>query len=199
MPQSIILASGSSVRAELLSRAGVSFEVKKARVDEQMIKQALLADGETPRNIADALAQAKAEKIGLREPDPFTIGCDQILAIEGEILSKPENLEDARRQLRRLSGRKHELHSAVVIYQGGKPVWRNVSDVRMTMRPLSEAYLEAYLARNWPAISQSCGAYQLESEGSRLFTHIEGSYFAVLGLPLLELLDYLALRGAIDS
>ncbi|KAA2315450.1 septum formation protein Maf [Pseudooceanicola sediminis] len=199
MSQSIILASGSTIRAELLARAGVSFEVMTARVDEQSIKASLLAEGESPRNVADALAQTKAEKIGARVPGAFTIGCDQVLAFDGQIVSKPARLEEAKRQLQMLAGKQHQLHSAAVIVEGGKTVWRKVSDVTMTMRAISDDYLEAYLARNWPEVSHSCGAYQVEAEGSRLFSRIQGDYFAVLGLPLLEVLDYLALRGAIES
>mgnify|MGYP003667664940 CR=1 FL=1 len=199
MQHSIILASGSSIRAELLQRAGVSFSVMKPRVDEEMIKSAMLAEGESPRNIADALAQAKAEKVSMKEPSAFIIGCDQVLAFEGKILSKPESSDDAGAQLRALSGKTHELFTAAVICQDGRAIWRKVSDVRMTMRPISESYLDSYISRNWPEISHACGSYQVEAEGSRLFSKIDGDHFAVMGLPLLEILDYLALRGVIDS
>ncbi|MBT9385713.1 septum formation protein Maf [Pseudooceanicola sp. CBS1P-1] len=195
----ILLASGSAIRAELLKNAGISFEARKPRVDEDAVRQALEAEGESPRNIADALAQAKAEKVGRKAPEAFVIGCDQVLDLEGRIFSKPESLEEARDQLRALAGKRHVLHTAAVIHNEDRVVWRKVSSVKMTMRPFSEAFLEGYLERNWPEVGTSCGAYQVESEGVRLFSRIEGDYFAILGLPLLEILDYLALRGAIDS
>ena len=199
MPALILLASGSEIRAELLRRAGVAFEISKARIDEEMVKASLQAEGERPRNIADALAGLKAEKVGLKHPDAFTIGCDQVLELDGEILSKPESAEEARAQIERLAGQRHSLHTAAVIHNEGKPVWRKLSEVKLTMRRPSPAYLDDYIARNWPAIGQSCGAYQLENEGARLFTRVDGDYFSVLGLPLLEILDYLGLRGAIAA
>ena len=199
MPASILLASGSEIRAELLRRAAVPFEVEKARVDEEAIKAALLAEGESPRDIADALAEAKAAKVGRKRPESYVIGCDQTCDIEGQILGKPESPEAAREQIMLLAGRSHKLHSAAVIFHEGKPVWRKVSTVKLTMRIPSPEYLDDYIDRNWPEIGWSCGAYQLEAEGARLMTRVEGDYFAVLGLPLLEIIDYLALRGAIAS
>lgn len=199
MSSQILLASSSEIRAQLLRRAGVAFDVMKARVDEEMVKAALLAEGESPRNIADALAGLKAEKVGMKHPDHFTIGCDQVLELEGRILSKPPTKEAARAQLEDLAGKRHSLHTAAVIFHEGRPVWRKLVEVKMTMRTPSPAYLDMYIERNWPGISWSCGAYQLEAEGARLFSRVEGDYFAVLGLPLLEILDYLALRGAIAS
>ncbi|PJE27557.1 septum formation protein [Pseudooceanicola antarcticus] len=199
MPASILLASGSEIRAELLRRAAVPFEVQKARVDEEAIQQALLAEGESPRDIADALAEAKAAKVGRKHPESFVIGCDQTCDIEGQLLGKPESPDAAREQIMLLAGRSHKLHSAAVIFHKGKPVWRKLSTVKLTMRIPSPEYLDDYITRNWPEIGWSCGAYQLEAEGARLMTRVEGDYFAVLGLPLLEILDYLALRGAIAS
>ena len=195
----ILLASGSAIRAELLKRAGVSFEIAKPRVDEDMVREALQAEGESARNIADALAQLKSERVGMKHPEALTIGCDQVLACEGRIYSKPESPDQAMEQIRALSGKRHSLYTAAVVHEGGRPVWRKLSEVKMTMRELSPAYLESYVARNWPDISWSCGAYQVEAEGSRLFSRIEGDYFAILGLPLLELLDYLIVRGALEA
>lgn len=199
MSAKILLASGSTIRADLLRGAAVPFEVEKARVDEEAITAALVAEGDSPRDIADALAEAKAAKVGRRHPDSFVIGCDQTCDIEGQILGKPESPEAAREQIMLLAGRSHKLHSAAVVFNDGKPVWRKVSTVRLTMRIPSPEYLAGYIDRNWPQIGQSCGAYQLEGEGARLMTKVEGDYFAVLGLPLLEILDYLTLRGVLAA
>lgn len=194
----ITLASGSEIRAHMLRNAGVSFDVSVARVDEEMIKASLLAEQANPRDIGDALAEAKARKVGAKTPG-LVIGCDQILDFQGQILSKPATPEDAIQQLQMLRGTRHTLLSAAVIYEDGQPVWRHVGQVRLLMRPATDAYLEDYVLRNWPSIQNAVGAYKLEEEGVRLFTRIEGDYFNVLGMPLLEILSYLTLRGELQA
>jgi septum formation protein len=193
----IILASGSLVRSALLAQAAVPHTVQIARVDEQMIKASLVAEGAPPRDIADALAQMKAAKVSEKNAGALVIGCDQVLEHEGALLSKPETPQDALAQLRNLRGDRHTLLSAAVIYENGKPLWRHVGVVRLRMRDASDAYLEDYVARNWDSIRHAVGAYKLEEEGVRLFSRIEGDYFNVLGMPLLEILNYLTLRGDI--
>lgn len=195
----IILASGSSIRAALLTQAGIPFEARPARVDEDAIKAALLMEEATPRDVADALAEFKARKIAEKEPGAVVIGSDQVLEYQGRILSKPETAEDAAEQLRTLRGKQHKLLSAVVVYHEAEPVWRYVGQVRLLMRDISDEYLSDYVARNWPGIGESVGSYKLEEEGSRLFSRIEGDYFTVLGLPLLELIGFLTQRGEIDG
>lgn len=195
----LILASSSEIRAQLLANAGVPVEIKPARIDEEAIRAALEAERAGPRDVADALAEMKARKISEKQGDALVLGCDQVLHFKGEILSKPESVDAARAQLRRLRGNRHALLSAVVIYEAGKPVWRHVGEVRLTMRSFSDAYLDAYLDRNWNSIRHAVGAYKLEEEGVRLFSHIEGDYFTVLGLPLLAVLDYLGTRGLIAT
>lgn len=195
MSQRIVLASSSEIRASLLRNAGVSFDVNPARVDEDLIKQSLIAEGLTPRDISDALAEAKALRGSGKNPGALVIGCDQVLDLDGTLLSKPPTLDAAHEQLRSLRNKRHTLYSAAVICEDGKPIWRHIGQVRLYMRDFSDAYLDDYLARNWDSVQYSVGGYKLEEEGVRLFSRIEGDYFNVLGLPLLELLSFLTLRG----
>lgn len=199
MPKPLVLASGSEIRAEMLRCAGLTVEVMPARVDEDSVKQGMLAEESPPRDIADLLAEMKAGKIAGKRPEALVLGCDQVLDFEGALLSKPETPEDAIAQLTEMRGKRHKLLSACVAFDEGKPVWRHVGVVTLSMRMLSDAYIEDYVARNWPSIRQSVGSYKLEEEGSRLFTTISGDYFTVLGLPLLPLLNWLALRGEIAT
>ena len=193
----IILASGSAIRTQMLSQAAVPHEVQIARVDEEMIKASLIAEGAPPRDIADALAEMKASKISDKNAGALVIGCDQVLEHGGMLFSKPETPEDALSQLKKMRGDRHTLLSAAVIYEDGKPVWRHIGVVRLRMRDASDAYLSDYVERNWDSIRHAIGAYKLEEEGVRLFSRVEGDYFNVLGMPLLEILNYLTLRGDI--
>jgi septum formation protein len=199
MPEKIILASGSAIRATLLRNAAVDFDVQIARIDEDAVRAALQAENATPRDIADTLAELKAQRVASRHPDALVIGCDQILAQDRRIFAKPETPADALAQLQALRGGTHQLLSAAVIYGEGKPLWRHVGVVRLTMRNATDAYLADYVDRNWHSIRDAVGAYKLEEEGVRLFTRIDGDYFNVLGLPLLELLSYLTLRGTLPA
>jgi len=199
MARDIILASGSQIRAQLLANAAVPHDVILPRVDEDAVKAALSAEQAPPRDIADALAEAKARKVSTKRPDALVIGCDQVLAFEDRILSKPGSPEEALEQLRALRAKHHALLSAAVIYHDAKPLWRHVGQVRLYMRDVSDSYLESYVARNWDSIRTSVGGYKLEEEGVRLFSRLEGDYFTILGLPLLELLNYLTLSGELDG
>lgn len=195
----LILASGSSIRAQMLQQAAVDFTVQVARVDEESVKRALLAEEAPPRDIADALAELKARKVSDKHPGAMVLGCDQVLDFEGRLLSKPESAEDALAQLLEMRGKRHMLLSAAVIYRDGQPIWRHVGQVRLRMKMSSDAYLKGYVARNWDSIRHAVGAYKLEEEGVRLFSTIDGDYFNVLGMPLMELLNYLALQGVIEQ
>ncbi len=199
MSHTLILASGSPIRQQMLRQAGVDFDVQIARVDEDMVRDALLAEQASARDIADALAELKARKISDRMPGRLVLGCDQVLSFEKELLTKPKTRDDARTQLQRLRGQRHQLLSAAVICEDGQPIWRFVGTVRLMMRDFSDEFLDGYLDRNWPGISASVGAYKLEEEGVRLFSRVEGDYFTVLGMPLLEILNYLTLRGDLQQ
>jgi septum formation protein len=199
MVMPIILASGSQIRAQMLRQAGLEFEVQTARVDEQMIKEALVAEGTLPRDIADALAESKARKVAQKNYDAFVIGCDQVLDFQGKLLSKPKSPEEAVDQITSMRGERHMLLSAAVVYHEGKPIWRHIGQVRLRMRNASDDFVTKYVDRNWESIRHSVGGYKLEEEGVRLFHSIEGDYFHVLGMPLLPLLAFLTLRGVIEQ
>jgi septum formation protein len=196
---SLILASRSEIRLNLLRAAGLQVTAEGARVDEELIRRSLEAEGAPPRDLADTLAEMKAVKVSERHAEAVVIGCDQVLEFSGRAWSKPATPEEAQTQLQSLRGRTHKLLSAVVIAEAGRPVWRHVGVARLTMRDFSDTYLGAYLQRNWPQIGESVGGYKLEEEGLRLFSAIEGDYFTILGLPMLPVLSYLAQRGFIES
>ncbi len=195
----IILASSSDIRAQMLRQAGIRFTILPARLDEQAITDSLLAQQASAREIADALAAGKAQKISAKHPEACVIGADQVLEHNKQLLEKPESPEIAAQQLRSMAGAEHRLHSAVVVYQNASPVWRHIGTVRVTMRKVSEGFLDSYVSRNWDSIRHSVGAYKIEEEGARLIERIEGDYFTVLGMPLLPLIGYLSLQGIIEA
>lgn len=199
MTRPLLLASASTIRLQLLRNAGLVVTAEPARIDEDSIRQSLEAEQAKPRDIADALAELKAEKLANRHPTALVLGCDQVLAFQGRVFGKPETPDAARAQLMALRGQTHHLISALVLYDETKPIWRHTSEAKLQMRDISDAYLEEYLARNWQSARHSVGAYKLEEEGVRLFSAIQGDYFTILGLPLLPLLDYLGARGFIQT
>jgi septum formation protein len=165
MTAPIILASGSEIRRRLLENAGVPVEVVVPRVDEQSVTEALISEGAPPRDVADALADLKARRVAERRPEALVIGCDQVLDIDGRLLSKPATPEEARAQLAALNGRTHRLLSAAVVFEDGSPVWRHVGEARLTMRACSDAYLDDYLSRNWDSIRHGGRCLQARGGG----------------------------------
>lgn len=199
MSVQIVLASGSEIRAQMLRRAGVPFRVEVPRVDEESVRSALEAEMARPADIAGALAELKASRIAHRNPEALVLGCDQVLEFDGRILAKPASPEEARDQISAMAGKQHALLSAAVVFDQGQPVWRHVGKVRLRMRQLSARFIVEYVDRNWESIRHAVGGYKLEEEGVRLFSAIEGDHFNVMGMPLIELLNYLALRGVIET
>lgn len=193
----MLLASSSPVRLRLLRSAGLVVDAVAPRVDEETARLALQADGASPRDIADTLAEMKARKIAERFPTDLVIGCDQVLALGRDLFAKPETPDAARQQLAALRGRTHRLYSAIVVYDQAEPVWRHVGQADLTMHPISDSYLDDYVDRNWDSIRHAVGCYKLEEEGIRLFSAITGDYFTILGLPLLPLLAWAGTRGMI--
>jgi len=195
----LILASSSPTRHRLLADAGIEVRVKSAQVDEEPIKCRFRAAGSSPADCALALAEAKARQIAANRHDALVIGADQILVCDGEWFDKPFGLADARVQLLALRGRTHELLTAACVVQQQAMMWFTVTSARLTMRNFSDAFLDAYLGAEGSAILGSVGSYRLEGRGIQLFARIEGDYFAILGLPLLELLAFLRDRCALPS
>jgi len=194
----VVLASKSLARRAVLESAGVPIEVASAGVDEDAVKRAMLAEGASVRDIADALAELKAVKASRSRPE-FVVGADQTLEFEGGLYDKVESVEEARERLKLLRGKPHKLHSAVVVAREGAPVWRTLDTATLTMRDFSDDFLEHYLQIEGAAALGSVGCYRLEGPGAQLFSRIQGDYFAILGLPLLGLLDFLRLHGALPT
>ncbi|HAO34629.1 MULTISPECIES: Maf family protein [unclassified Hyphomonas] len=198
MSQRIILASGSQSRRAVLTAAGIEADTIKPNVDEDAAKASFRASDMKVRDQAMQLAELKSVKISMREPG-LVIGCDQMLSLDGEAFDKPVDLADARNHLVKLSGKAHTLETAIVISEEGKPVWRYLARPKLTVRPLSDAFIDTYVEAVGEPLLSTVGAYQLEGLGAQLFTRIDGDYFSILGLPLLPLLDYLRTRGVLLS
>ncbi len=183
----------------MLRAAGVPFSVDAAAVDESLVKEAMKAEGASASDTAMALAELKATRKSTDHGGALVIGADQILECEGVWLDKPASEDDARDALTRLAGRGHALHTAAVVARDGQAIWRHSDVASLTMRPLSPAFVDTYLAELGEAALASVGAYQVEGLGAQLFTRTEGDYFSILGLPLLPLLDFLRVHGILGT
>ncbi|MEL4377694.1 Maf-like protein [Brucella cytisi] len=199
MTDKLVLASKSPFRSALLKNAGIEFSTASADIDERAVEAPLYETGATPEEVAQVLAEAKALDVSEKNPGAVVIGCDQTLSLGDEIFHKPADMEAARRQLLKFSGKTHQLNSAVVLVKDGKTLWRHVSIARMTMRDLDPGFVGRYLGRVGDVALSSVGAYQVEGPGIQLFDKIEGDYFTIVGLPLLPLLAELRKENLIDG
>lgn len=195
----LILASQSPFRRMLMENAGLTFQTQSAKIDERAIEAALAARNPTPQHIAETLAVEKALDVARRNSGALVIGSDQTLSLDGRVFHKPAGIAEATSHLTAMSGRTHSLNCGVALVRDGETLWRHVSVAHLTMRPLSQAFIERHLARVGERVLASVGAYQLEGEGVQLFERIDGDYFTILGLPLLPLLAKLRDLGAIDA
>ncbi|MDX2258695.1 MAG: Maf family protein [Hyphomicrobiaceae bacterium] len=197
----LILASGSKARYAMLKSAGLAFTVDPADIDEAALKARMMSSEPAPgpESIALELARAKGRSVSARHPGGLVVAADQVLSLDGDLVSKPADLAAARSSLLRLRGRTHQLTSAVVMAEAGEVTWQATDTARLTMRAFSDAFLDDYLVRAGPDVCWSVGAYELEGLGIQLFDAVDGDYFTILGLPLLPLLSELRQRGAIAS
>lgn len=198
MSPRLILASGSAIRRQILDGAGLNYEVITRPVDEAAIKAAMLAENARLRDIADALAEAKAMRVS-RQESGLVIGADQIMVMDGNLFDKPNTLDEARQRLISMRGKKHELLGAVVICENGMPVWRHICRTKLWVREFSDSFLDWYIETEGEALTKSVGAYRFEGPGAQLFEKVEGGFFGILGLDLLPVLDYLRMRGVLTS
>lgn len=186
---SLILASASQSRRAMLAAAGVSFGIVPARVDERAIEAGLA--GSPPAAVALALAEAKALAVSCEHPGALVLGSDSLVEVAGRRFDKPASRADAAAHLRLFSGRAMVLHSAAALARDGAVAWRHGDCATLWVRELSEPFIEAYLATEWPAVSGCVGVFRIEGQGVQLFERIEGSHFTVLGMPLLPVLGAL--------
>lgn len=187
----VILASASPTRARLLESAGVAFTVVPAEIDEAELRAAVQTQGGDGAAMAEILAERKACQVSLDHPGRLVIGADQVLECGGRAFEKPVDPDRARAQLVELAGREHEQISSVAVARDGERLWHHTDRARLTMRTLSDGFLETYLTEAGDAVLSGPGAYRIEGIGAQLFSRIDGDYFTILGLPLIPLLDYL--------
>ena len=193
----IILASKSQIRSELLLKADLKFTAIDANIDEKEAKSSYINEGYSARDLADILAAMKAKKLSCKYLDKLVIGCDQIMECNGQILSKANNPTDLADQLKFLRSKSHTLYSACVVYFANKAEWRFIGSATITMRNLSDEYISKYVDDNWDEVKHCVGGYKIENSGISFLSKINGDYFSILGLPIIQLLDYLVNRGVL--
>ena len=196
-PPALVLASASRSRATMLAAAGGAFATDPAGVDEAEVKKSLLAEGARPADVAETLAELKAQQVSRRHAGALVIGADQVLECNGVLFDKPPDRAHARGHLQALRGRTHRLHAGVCVIRDGDYLWHANDTADLVMRDVSDAFIETYLDAIGDDALLSVGAYQLEGRGAQLFTRVAGDFFTILGLPLLPLLEFLRGHGAL--
>ncbi len=187
----LVLASASGARARLLENAGIAAVCEPAGIDEEEIKKAMRAEAASAADVVELLSELKAIRVSQRYPGSLVVGADQILVCEGAWFDKPTDRSRARADLTALAGKTHELLCSACVARDGTRIWHHAASARLTMRPLSESFIDAYLDAIGDAALDSVGGYQLEGLGVQLFSRVEGDFFAILGLPLLPLFEFL--------
>ena len=191
MINNIILASSSGVRKKILDKNGINCEMVPASVDEESIKESLLKTKETPKTISKNLAELKANKVSGKKTDKLVLGADSIIDLNGEIISKPKNREDALNILKKLNGQKHQLISSVCISKNEAMIWNYTDAATLTMKQLNLNEIKSYLVKIKDKELYAYGVYQIEADGRSLFSKIEGNEDTIMGLPVKQIKEYL--------
>ena len=191
MQNKIILASKSKVRKDILDKNGIECVVEPSNVDEDPVKESLLKEQASSEIISKNLAELKANKVSMKKTDEIVLGADSVIDLEGELISKPENREEAMQILRKLNGKSHLLISSVCISKNGSMIWNYTDKAKLTMKNFTEDELKNYLTKIPDEALYAYNVYQIEGEGRHLFSKIEGNENTIMGLPIDKIKDYL--------
>ena len=194
MQNKIILASKSKVRKDILDKNNIASIVKPSNVDEDVVKVALIKERATPEIISKNLAELKANKVSIKNEDQMVLGADSVIDIDGELISKPKNREEAMIILKKLNGKTHFLISSVCISKNGSMIWNHTDKASLTMKNFSELQLKEYLSKITDENLYAYNVYQIEGEGKNLFSSINGDEDTIMGLPIKKIKEYLALQ-----
>ena len=194
MQNKIILASKSKVRKDILDKNNIASIVKPSNVDEDVVKIALIKERATPEIISKNLAELKANKVSIKNEDQMVLGADSVIDIDGELISKPKNREEAMIILKKLNGKTHFLISSVCISKNGSMIWNHTDKASLTMKNFSELQLKEYLSKITDENLYAYNVYQIEGEGKNLFSSINGDEDTIMGLPIKKIKEYLALQ-----
>ena len=192
MPNKIILASKSKIRKEILDKNNIESVVEPSNVDEDVVKVSLLKEQVSPEIISKNLAELKANKVSMKKTDEIVLGADSVIDLDGELISKPENREEAMNILRKLNGKSHFLISSVCISKNGSMIWNYTDKAKLTMKNFSEDELKKYLSKIPDKTLYAYNVYQIEGEGRKLFANIDGDEDTIMGLPVKKIKEYMS-------